>query len=643
MINTDFHSPGVFRRFAIIATLVVMMLICWTKPLTAQDPLFTPAQSFSSTNRFVGTVVFQWFTATSGQKQGPWQPLEGRENWTGTTSFWLRQIKDIMDANIDVMHVHLIRSFENQRINLFDACNELRSQGYDVPKCVPFLDPKIIWHNSSVNLATESGKDEFVGEYIRWFNQYFGQNTDPYAESYLAQIDNKIILNTWHASEPEVINVTSLTRNDVESRLASAFGSTYPTFNNGIYMIMTPGATSPTWIDEKQYQFSVADYFRDYTYNNKRTAGLKPGYWDQNIRDPGTFLPRNGGIHYVQAWNDLLNTMNSSPKIYHTNIESWNEYDEGSGLYEADPGPPYIVPPNPNTDVWSNTDNPREYIESTATYAAQFNDVLTRDAKFLQHNIPATFNAGQTFDVQITVRNHGDNAWLAADDYKLGLMGPKIEEYTFNADTQGWTLVQNVFGTSGNTTYENGQWNAAYGYTGGGLKTQTGNVDDSDYFNGASIAWSKTFYVDTTKNILIQFKYRLLITASYESDERGEARFELNNQPYGLGGQIYLAQFTGGVGYDQDTGWQEYSRLFNLTGPANHTIEIGGYNNKKTQTAEYVDVYIDDVEIFEVDTGSPFGPGRYLLDDADDEIPKYAGIFRGRPKTFNIQLTAPNT
>jgi hypothetical protein len=622
-------------------------MLGWVGLLSAQGPLYTPAQSYTSTDHTVASVVFHWYTLGGGQQGSAWAPLEGRTSWTGEPDFWQRQLKDIMDSNIDIIYVHLFDgSFEQQRINLFTAYNQLRSQGYDVPKASPFLDPKIIWKNTSVNVATEAGKDEFVSHYIRWFNQYFGENTDPDAVTYLAQIDNKIILNTWHAASPEVLNITSLTRNDVESRLAAEFGGTYPVFNNGVYMIFTPGYTAPSWIDEKQYQFSVNEHFRDYTYNNKRTAGLKPGFWNENLFNPGTFLPRDGGTNYINAWLTLLNTMNNSPRIYHTNIESWNEYGESSGLYEADPGPPiYISPPNPgtNTDVWSNTDNPREYIDSTATYAAQFNDRLTRDAQFLQHTIPATWNAGQTLDVELIVRNQGDNAWSAADDYKLGLMGPKVEEFTFDSDAEGWILVQNPFGTGGNTAYENGEWNAAYGYTGGGLKTQTGNVDSSDYSNGASTAWSKTFYVDTTKNILIKFKYRLLITASYESDERGEARFELDNQAYGNGGQVYLAQFTGSKGYDQDTGWEEYSRTFNLAGPANHTIEIGGYNNKKTQTAEFVDVHLDDVEIFEVDTGSPFGPGRYLMDDAQDEIPKYSGLFRGRPTTFNIQLTAPTT
>ena len=36
-----------------------------------------------------------------------------------------------------------------------------------------------------------------------------------------------------------------------------------------------------------------------------------------------------------------------------------------------------------------------------------------------------------------------------------------------------------------------------------------------------------------------------------------------------------------------------------------------------------------------------FGHGRYLIDDSQEDIPAFGGIFRGRAKTFQITLTAP--
>jgi len=33
-----------------------------------------------------------------------------------------------------------------------------------------------------------------------------------------------------------------------------------------------------------------------------------------------------------------------------------------------------------------------------------------------------------------------------------------------------------------------------------------------------------------------------------------------------------------------------------------------------------------------------FGPGRYLIDDTQNEIPVYGGIFRGQPMVFEFDL-----
>jgi len=606
----------------------------------ASDYTFSlPARQFISGDRLVSASVFHWYTATGGQLSGPWRPVEGRQNWTGEPDFWARQIKDIMDANIDLMYVHLIPEIEEQRINLFDAMYQLRLQGYEVPKAVPFLDPAITWYKTVFpDVATTAGKDEWVGQYVRYFNQYFSKNADAQADGYLGIMNGRVMLDAWHMEH--VVNYSQLTRADVESRLQAVFGAEHPVFNSGVYQIATPwSGLYPSWCDELVWQFSTNSYLVEWTGSPQvRSYTVKPGYWDQNIRDPGFFLARDGGVHYFDAWQDILNDSPQHSRVY---IESWSEYDEGSGIYAADPGPPYIVPPNPNTDTWSSTANPREYIDTTAVFAAQFNRLPERDARFLAHDIPAVMYPGESIDARIVVRNEGNAEWSNAGSYKLGLQGPTLLSCAFDSSVDGWTLARNAFGTSGNTAYENGDWNASYGFSGGGLRTRTGDVDNTAYYGGASTAWARTFHLDQTMNVSIRFKYRLFVPGSLESSEAGEARFELDNQAYGLGGQSYLARFAGGTGTDQDTGWREYSRVFTLSGPADHTVEIGGWNNRKTAADEFVDVYVDDFVITDVDASSLFGPSRFLIDDSDDEIPAYGGIFRGRPKTFAVNLTAP--
>jgi hypothetical protein len=380
--------------------------------------LYTTGQSFDLNSHIVSTSVFHWYTSTEGQQTGPWRPLEGRAAWRGTPSFWQGQIKQIMAANIDVMNVHLIPSFEAQRINLLMALGQMRATGYDVPKVVPFLDPMITWHQRpSIDLAAAAGKDELADQYIRFYDQYFRVNRDAFAESYLARIDGRTVLDTWH-TKFNMNHLTALTRDDLQSRLAAALADEHESFNADIYMITT-AANPPTFAfaDEKVYQFEVHAYYAERDFNNIRTVQLKAGYWDQNIRTPGTILPRNGGVHYTDAWRRV--DRNRIDRIY---IESWNEYDEGSGIYAADPGPPYIEPGsnNPSSDVWSDAGDPYAHIKTTAEGARQFNDRPDYDARILWHDFPATLKPGETTTAHLIVRNEGDFSWTGAADFKLG-------------------------------------------------------------------------------------------------------------------------------------------------------------------------------------------------------------------------------
>ena len=142
----------------------------------AATDLYTPVPSYAMTNHTVSTSFFHWYTSTGGQVSGPWFPLELRPQWTGEPDWWKGQIKQTMMANIDIYYVHLIpNAMEQQRINLFEALNQLRSEGYDVPKVAPFLDPIITWDilPGDNDMATAAGKDKFVDQYINFFNQYY--------------------------------------------------------------------------------------------------------------------------------------------------------------------------------------------------------------------------------------------------------------------------------------------------------------------------------------------------------------------------------------------------------------------------------------------------------------------------------------
>lgn len=408
-------------RIISFAVMLAVMSDC-CGPVSAQPPatLYSaPPRELTTSSRYVSTTVFHWYTANGGQLSGPWRPLEGRAAWTGEPAFWQDQIKQMMSANIDVLYVHLIQSSEEQRVNLFRALGQLRAQGYDVPKIAPFLDPLIIWDGKpAVDLATAAGKDEFVSHYIRFFEQYFSVNADAQADNYLAKMNGKVQLDTWHV-HLNTINTPFLSRSDTQARLVAALGGQHPEFNAGIHMVTT--AHSPLTLifsDEKLTQFEINDYLVATSTGTYKSAQIKAGYWDQNVRNPGSIMPRDGGSHYGPAWE----TARNDAALRHINIESWNEYDEGSGIYRANPGAPYIRPGsgNTSTDTWSTTNDPLEYIKTTAGGARLFNSIADRDARILWHNLPPRMRPGEQKDVQVVVRNDGDMSWTEAQKFRFG-------------------------------------------------------------------------------------------------------------------------------------------------------------------------------------------------------------------------------
>ena len=408
-------------HFANALGLLILALLCPSKALAANS-LFTAGMGFSANSHIVSSSFFIWF---DGSPQiGPWQPLEGSSTWNGDVNFFKSQIKQIMAANIDVLLVYqrcdwdpsaytfVPGPFAPALKNFFRALYELRRDGYDVPKIAPVLG---LGGSKVLDVSTTRGKDAFVSAYILFYTAYFGENPDPAAGDFLARIDNHVVLDVWHVSSA-VENYTQLTRSDVSSRLSAALSGFSQVFNNSVYLIATADKTETlSFADEKISQFQHTLHSKLYTWNGITTVQLKAGYWDQNLRHPGQFLLRDGGHYYVAAWQSVNRSV-----VKRAYVESWNEVTEGSGVYAADPGPPFIMAGNTNRDTWSSINSSFEYIDTTAQYAAQFNDRLQRGASFLLTDLPTSIRAGETRTGTVIVRNEGDARWTGSAAYKLG-------------------------------------------------------------------------------------------------------------------------------------------------------------------------------------------------------------------------------
>ncbi len=402
----------------ITISLVLLFMLSFCSDLSGQsvDDLLSGDFNFKASSHVVGTSMFHWYGFYTGQVSGPWVPVDGRSSWTGNAAFFKIMVKQAMAANIDVLYVHLIPHMDQQRINLFHALFELRQEGYAIPKVAPFFDPVITYdlEGANVDVNTVAGKDNFIGHYIRFFEQYYSQNTDDYAYDFLYSIDGRVVLDSWHV-HLNLINYDLLTRFDVESRLEDALAIDHPIFYDGIHMITTAISPTFTFTDERMHQFEVHEYYIEKSHNGIVSAQIKPDYWDQNVRTSGYLLKRDGGSHYTTAWNNIGSTVK---RIY---IESFNEYDEGSGIFAAKPDEIFRTGLNPsNTDIWSSTGDSYEYIKATATGAAAFNDDVAMDSKILWHNIPDEMYPGDTYSATLVMRNEGNTQWNNATDFKFG-------------------------------------------------------------------------------------------------------------------------------------------------------------------------------------------------------------------------------
>ncbi|MDM0114695.1 methyltransferase domain-containing protein [Variovorax sp. J22R133] len=398
-------------------------------PLTPAQPLKTTPTSmagygFDKFQPIVSTTVFHWFSPNEGNVRGPWQPIEGRKNWTGECEFWRTQIKQIMLANIDSIYLHCIDLYEDARCEFFKAYAELRREGFDVPKIAPFLDPNILFGQpgrSPIDVETDAGKDAFTNHYVRFFDQYFAENRDDDAASFLLTIDGKLTLATWWVYSL-LHNLHTLTREDVERRLSIAFGAKIPQLRSGIHMVTT-ALIDPdlSFSDERIIAFSGYAYAIHCVHHGIDSWHVQPGYWDQNIRKPGYLLPRGGGKNYRSAWDAVIA---AAPHLHRVYVESWNEYDEGSGIYAADPAAPWTDPAmNSGVDSFSDDGDPFEYILTTNRGASKINGRPAWDCKFLWHDMPALAKPGQSMQISVTVRNLGNTRWATGEDIALVLRG----------------------------------------------------------------------------------------------------------------------------------------------------------------------------------------------------------------------------
>ncbi|MEZ4608265.1 MAG: hypothetical protein R2865_16115 [Deinococcales bacterium] len=158
--------------------------------------------------------------------------------------------------------------------------------------------------------------------------------------------------------------------------------------------------------------------------------------------------------------------------------------------------------------------------------------------------------------------------------------------------------MDDAFKATSQPSYADGQYGASYGYNAsGGLKISLGAIDNNS-INNMSGAWQHTFSLSQAERVFIHFKTKLVISSEYESDEYSQMLVAVDNNIIGVGGEAYVLQITGdgNGGLDQSSGWQEVSLAIDLP-PGQHVLKLGAFNNKKTASNEWTEVYLDDIQL----------------------------------------------
>lgn len=183
----------------------------------------------------------------------------------------------------------------------------------------------------------------------------------------------------------------------------------------------------------------------------------------------------------------------------------------------------------------------------------------------------------------------GRGAWTLS---RPSFASPAVFSATFDAGVDGFTFVDDAFGTS-QPAYAAGSFVNPGGFTGGGLRATVGGVD-SNVVNNMSGGWRRSFNLSTPQLVTLAFDFNMTQTSEYESDEFSEALVQIDNQTV-----LVQVRVTGNGNGGTPLSTGAISRVLNLgcLAAGTHTVTIGLRNNKKTFNNESTDLLLDNIVV----------------------------------------------
>jgi hypothetical protein len=174
----------------------------------------------------------------------------------------------------------------------------------------------------------------------------------------------------------------------------------------------------------------------------------------------------------------------------------------------------------------------------------------------------------------------------------------QIFSASFDGNADQFVYVDDPFRGSNQPNYASGNWDAGGGFTGGGLTVLVGGVNNASITN-MSGGWQRSFSLDAPTDLVATLRFNMTADGGYEPDEMSQTLLSVDGVLIGIPPDDFLAQIVGdgNRGPDLTTGWQLVELPLGVLSAGNHTIVIGGANNKKTVSSESTTVQIDDVTV----------------------------------------------
>jgi hypothetical protein len=197
--------------------------------------------------------------------------------------------------------------------------------------------------------------------------------------------------------------------------------------------------------------------------------------------------------------------------------------------------------------------------------------------------------------VRTSVYSIGSSSSTGTKDHRILQASPVVLHADFSTTTDGFSYVDDLFRSTNEPAYATGTYDTNAGAD-GALLLSVGGVNKNKIYK-MSGGWTRSFVLASPGSVTIQLNFQLKHSATYESNESGEALCSVDGVLLGLNGNDFIAKLFGGQGREGVVGFVTVSLTTGPLSSGSHTIAIGAYVNQKTYWDEVTTMSIDSVDI----------------------------------------------